>query len=92
MYAVIIGLGTGILLVTYGYLVKKEAPKTQIGRISGTSSALQNLALAIGTLSSGFFILQGGIQEVYLIVAALMFILAFYSFIKLLAQALTLKQ
>lgn len=90
--AVIIGLGTGILLVTYGYLIKKEAPKTEMGRISGTSSALQNLALAIGTLSSGFFVLQWGVQEVYLVLSVFMFILALYSFIGLSPQTMKIKR
>jgi len=78
--AVVIGLGTGVVLVAYGYIVKRETPKKQIGRVSGASSALQNAALAAGALSSGFLVLQFGIREVYLALAAIIIALAFCSF------------
>ncbi len=78
-FAVIIGLGTGVLLVTYGYLIKKETPKEQMGRVSGASATLQNCALATGTLLSGFFVLHIGLREMYLATAAIMGILALLS-------------
>lgn len=78
--APVIGLGTGVVLVAYGYLLKKEASHEQIGRVSATSSALQNFALACGTLSSGFLVVHFGIREVYLTLSLAMFILALISF------------
>lgn len=81
--AIIIGLGTGILLVNYSYIIKKETPMDKIGCVSGITSALQNFALTIGTASSGFLVLQFGIHEVYFGLSIIMFILAFFSLILL---------
>lgn len=75
-FALIIGFGSGILLVHYSYIIKRETPKEQMGCVSGIASATQNVALTLGTLSSGFLVLQFGIREVYLGLAATMFILA----------------
>lgn len=54
------------------------------------SSALQNTALTIGTLSSGFLVLSFGVREVYIGLAVVMIILVFltslYSQNKLLVQ------
>ncbi len=81
LFAIVIGLGTGVQLVNYSYILKKETPKKQIGRVSGIATALQSCALTLGTLSSGFFVLWFGIREVYLGLAAIMLILAIASLI-----------
>ena len=60
----------------YGYILKKETPKEKMGCVSGIASALQNIALTLGTLSSGFLVVQFGIQEVYLGLAGVMLMLA----------------
>ena len=79
--AVIIGLGSGIQLVTFGYLIKKETPPEHIGRVSGTQLSLQNAALAVGTLSSGFLVLHMGIHNLYYSLSVIMGLLAIASFI-----------
>lgn len=79
LFAIVIGLGSGVLLVNYSYIVKKETPNTQMGRVSGTISAIQNAALTLGTLSSGFLVLQFGVREVYIGLAIIMFLLAIFS-------------
>jgi MFS family permease len=81
LLALIIGLGTGIQLVNYSYIIKKATPNEHMGRVSGAASALQNAALTMGTLSSGFLVLQFGIREVYLGLAAMMLILSICSVI-----------
>jgi MFS family permease len=70
------GIGGGIAGVTYSYLIRKQSPENQIGCIYGISSAVQNLALAIGTLLSGILILVFGMREVYFGLSAMMLILA----------------
>ncbi|MCF6765537.1 MFS transporter [Thiotrichales bacterium 19S3-7] len=84
LFAFIIGLGTGIQLVTYGYLIKKETDQKQMGRVSGAALAMQNLALAIGTLSSGFLVMHLGIREVYFMLSIILFGLSIcaYLFLK----------
>ncbi len=77
--AIIIGSGTGILLVIYSYIVKKETPMNKIGCVSGITGALQNLALTMGTFSSGFLILGFGIRKVYCGLAIVMLILGICS-------------
>ncbi|MCP4473525.1 MAG: MFS transporter [Gammaproteobacteria bacterium] len=81
LFAIVIGLGTGIQLVNYSYILKKETPKQQIGRVSGIATALQSCALTLGTLSSGFLVLWFGIREVYLGLAVVMLILAISSLV-----------
>lgn len=76
IFAILIGSGTGIQLVNYSYIVKKETPNDQIGCVTGMTTALQNTALTIGTISSGFLVLQFGIREVYLGLSIIMLILA----------------
>lgn len=70
------GIGSGIGSVTYSYLFRKESPPSQIGRITGMGSAMQNLASAIGTLLSGVFVIAFGSREVYSGIAIAMFLLA----------------
>lgn len=70
------GIGSGIGGVIYSYLLRKESPAPQIGRMTGTASAIQNLASAIGTLLSGFLVLAFGSREVYSGLAIAMFLLA----------------
>jgi MFS family permease len=70
------GIGSGIGMVTYSYLIRKESPEQQIGCITGISSAVQNLALATGTLLSGVLVIQLGIREVYFGLALAMFLLS----------------
>ena len=74
--AVITGMGTGVLLINYGYIIKKQTPKAQIGRVSGTATSAQNLALLVGTLSSGFLVMGLGIRYFYLALAILLGALA----------------
>lgn len=74
--AFILGIGSGIGMIIYGYLLKKESPEKQIGFVYGASSAVQNLALAVGTLLSGFLVVQFGVREVYIALAFIMFFLA----------------
>jgi len=82
------GIGSGIGMVTYSYLIRKESPEQQIGCISGISSATQNLALATGTLLSGVLVLQLGIREVYFGIAFAMFLLSL-SMLMLLKQLIS---
>lgn len=70
------GIGSGIGMVTYSYLIRKESPAQQIGCISGISSAMQSFALAIGTLLSGILVIQFGMREVYFGLALTMFVLS----------------
>jgi MFS transporter, DHA3 family, macrolide efflux protein len=70
------GVGGGIGGVTFSYLIRKESPAKQIGSITGISSSLQNLGLAVGTLLSGFLVLGFGTREVYLGLGAVMFLLS----------------
>lgn len=79
LFAFTIGLGTGILLVAYGYLLKRETDKTQMGRVSSTASTIGSIALALGTVSSGFLVLHFGIREVYLGISIILVVLAVLS-------------
>ncbi|MCF6776420.1 MFS transporter [Thiotrichales bacterium 19X7-9] len=81
IFGFVIGLGTGTQLVTYGYLIKKETPEHQMGRVSGAASTMQNTALALGTLSSGFLVLHLGIREVYFLLSIVLFTLSICSYI-----------
>lgn len=80
-FAITIGLGTGINLVVYGYILKKETSKSQMGRVSSAASTLGSIALAIGTLSSGFLVMQFGIKEMYFGLSVIMAILSICSII-----------
>lgn len=73
---VIRGIGSGIGMVTYSYLIRKESQEHRIGCITGISSAMQNLALATGTLLSGILVIQFGMREVYVGLSVVMFLLA----------------
>jgi hypothetical protein len=44
--------------------------------VYGHNSALQNAALAFGTIVSGFLVIQFGVREVYVGLAVVMFLLA----------------
>jgi len=70
------GIGGGLGGVVYSYLLRKESPDKQIGCIVGISSATQSLSMAIGTLLSGFLIMQFGTHEAYLGLSVIMFVLA----------------
>ena len=72
----VLGLGTGINLVVYGYLLKKESLDHQIGCVYGISTALQNAALGIGASLSGVFVVIFGVREVYLGLALILLLLA----------------
>lgn len=74
--ALLIGCGTGILLVNYSYIIKKGTSKEYMGRVAGITSALQNAALTLGTISSGFLVIHFGIQEVYQGIAVVLMLLA----------------
>jgi len=74
-----LGFGVGINSVIYGYLLKKETAENQIGCVYGISSALQNSALAFGTIISGFLVLQFGVREVFIGLALTLFILSITS-------------
>ncbi|MGD9108255.1 MAG: MFS transporter [Gammaproteobacteria bacterium] len=72
----VLGLGSGICMVVYGFFVKKESLEHQVGCVSGIGSALQNTALAFGTILGGLLIIQFGVREVYIGLSVAMFILA----------------
>lgn len=72
----VLGFGSGICMVTYGFIIQKESLQHQVGCVSGIGSALQNTALAIGTILGGLLIIQFGAREVYVGLAVVMFILA----------------
>lgn len=80
-FGIIIGLGTGINMVVYGYILKKQTTKSQMGRVSSAASSFGSIALAIGTLSSGFFVMQFGVREMYLGLSIIMTLLGFLSLI-----------
>lgn len=75
------GLGTGIQIVNYNYIIKKATPQNLIGCVTGITIALQNIAQTIATFSSGFFVLWIGIREVYIGIAIVMLILGICSII-----------
>ncbi|MBN1684077.1 MAG: hypothetical protein JW855_01360 [Gammaproteobacteria bacterium] len=77
------GFGSGISSVVYSYLLKKESSERQIGCVLGINSALQNVALATGTILSGFLVMTFGAQEVYIGLAVTTFLLAVLSFLSL---------
>lgn len=74
--AVVTGMGTGVLLINYGYIIKKQTPKEHMGRVSGTASSLQNLAAMLGTLTSGFLVMALGVRTFYVTLAVIMAVLA----------------
>lgn len=81
--SLIIGLGTGILLVVYDYLIKKTSPEKLIGRVSSTGSMFGSLALAIGSVLSGYFVRLIGIHELYFVLSVIFFILSILSLLVL---------
>lgn len=73
--ALLVGFGTGINLVVYGYFIKKETPEVQIGCVTGLTNSLLNAALGLGTVSSGLWVMAFGIREVYVGLAVILSLL-----------------
>lgn len=72
----VLGIGSGLGAVTYGYLIRTETPEKRMGCVWGINSAVQNLAMVVGTLLSGVLVIQFGVREVFIGLALLLFVLA----------------
>lgn len=87
----ILGMGSAISSVMYGYILKKETMAHQVGCVAGISGALQNIGLAVGAISSGFLVTWLGTRMVY-IGLALVFLMLSLSAIILLRVKITQKK
>lgn len=72
----VLGLGSGINVVMYSYMLKREPPQSMMGVVAGLAQTVQNGSQALGSLLGGLWIAYWGIQPVYAGIAVVMMLLA----------------
>ncbi len=60
--AILLVFGTGINFTLYSYLIKKDTAEQQMGCVTGVTGVWLNLALGLGTLTSGFWVMLFGMR------------------------------
>lgn len=68
LLSLIDGLGFGIAVVLYGYVMQKETPQTHMGRVSGLAGMLQGIVFVIGSLLGGVVVELLGIRMMFVLV------------------------
>lgn len=67
--ALIEGLGFGITMVTYSYMIKRESPAEHAGKIIGACSSLQCTLTMLGAIGGGWLVDTIGVVDTFRAVA-----------------------
>lgn len=53
---IVAGIGNGLWMVTFNYVLQNEAPKSMVGRVFGIVNVMMSAVLIIGPIAGGIFI------------------------------------
>lgn len=65
---IVTGVGNGMFIVAFNFLLQKESPKEAVGRVFGISNSLGSFVVILAPLIGGLLIERFGVAEVFQII------------------------